>query len=227
MQKNTAIKYWIKEATKKQKKNKKSTIASNYSNYYYFIIHYSNLFIIQINNEQIQVVDHAKILGLTISENLQWTYHISEVVKKANKRLYCLIQLKRASVPIPDIVNFYCTCIRPTLEYGAEVYHHSLPKYLGNELERVQRRSLAIIFPGKECNQTLQLSGLKSSYDRRQDLCKRLFQSVAKDVSHKLHKFLPLKNEPMYNLRHKRAYNLPLIHTKRFQNTFIPSMSKS
>ena len=40
-----------------------------------------------INNEQLQVVDHAKILGLTISENLQWTYHISEVVKKANKCL--------------------------------------------------------------------------------------------------------------------------------------------
>ena len=49
---------------------------------------------ISINDQQLQVVNHAKILGLTISENLQWNDHISETVKKANKRLYCLTQLK-------------------------------------------------------------------------------------------------------------------------------------
>lgn len=178
-----------------------------------------------INNQQLKVVDHVKILGLTISNTLQWTHHISEVVKKANKRLYCLTQLKRAGVPISDIVNFYCTCIRPTLEYGAEVFHHSLPKFLENDLERVQKRSLAIIFPGEEYNQILQLSGLTSLYDRRHNLCKKLFRLMTLDNSHKLNNLLPPKNDQKYNLRHKRAYTLPIIHTKRFQNTFIPSMS--
>ena len=105
---------------------------------------------ISINDRQLQVVNHAKILGLTISENLQWNDHISKTVKKANKRLYCLTQLIRAGVPVSDVVQFYSTCIKPTLEYGAEVFHHSLSKYLENDLEHVQKRSLAIIFPGQE-----------------------------------------------------------------------------
>lgn len=39
---------------------------------------------------------------------------------KENKRLYFIILLKRANVPARDI-NFYCTCIRPVLEYCASV----------------------------------------------------------------------------------------------------------
>jgi hypothetical protein len=50
--------------------------------------------------------------------------------KKANKRLYFLILLKRANVPACDIVNIYLTVIRPVLEYCAPVFHHALPVYL-------------------------------------------------------------------------------------------------
>ena len=85
-----------------------------------------------------QVVDHEKILGLIISDSLQWNHHVNYIIKKANKRLYCLIQLKRAKISEKDIVNFYCTCIRPTLECASQVVHHSLPKYLSDDIERVQ-----------------------------------------------------------------------------------------
>jgi hypothetical protein len=84
-------------------------------------------------------VDHAKILGLKVSNSLQWNLHVERVIKKANKRLYCLVQLKRANVLEAEL-NFYCTCIRPTLEYASQVFHHSLPKYLSHDdLERVQK----------------------------------------------------------------------------------------
>ena len=48
----------------------------------------------------------------------------------ANKRLYFIVLLKRANVPLSDILNFYCTVIRPVLEYCAPVFHHALPQYL-------------------------------------------------------------------------------------------------
>ena len=38
---------------------------------------------IVINDKQIDVVSHAKILGVNISSDLKWNHHISEVVKKA------------------------------------------------------------------------------------------------------------------------------------------------
>ena len=79
-----------------------------------------------INNQPVEVVKHAKLLGVTISSSLKWNMHFEDIIKKANKPLYCLIQLKRVKVREKEIVQLYCTCIRPILEYAAPVFHHSL-----------------------------------------------------------------------------------------------------
>ena len=57
-----------------------------------------------IDGVNIKVVESAKLLGLTISNDLTWNTHITEVIKKASKRLYFLIQLKRANVSESDLV---------------------------------------------------------------------------------------------------------------------------
>jgi hypothetical protein len=49
-----------------------------------------------VNGEMLKVVDSAKILGLTVSNNLKWNNHIDQIISKARKRLYILSQLKRA-----------------------------------------------------------------------------------------------------------------------------------
>ena len=49
-----------------------------------------------IYSDVIEVVDSVKLLGLNISSDLTWEIHINEIVKKASKRLYFLVQLKRA-----------------------------------------------------------------------------------------------------------------------------------
>ena len=52
--------------------------------------------LICIYSDVIEVVDSVKLLGLNISSDLTWEIHINEIVKKASKRLYFLVQLKRA-----------------------------------------------------------------------------------------------------------------------------------
>ena len=39
---------------------------------------------ISINSKELELVDNAKILGVTISNSLQWVSHITNVIKKAN-----------------------------------------------------------------------------------------------------------------------------------------------
>ena len=95
----------------------------------------------------ISVVSHAKLLGLIISEDLKWVLHVDFICKKAAKRLHALRLLKRSSIPSSKLVRVFNTCIRPILEYSCEVWHHSLPQYLGDQIERIQRRALRIIFP--------------------------------------------------------------------------------
>ena len=61
---------------------------------------------ITIDRICIPVVSKAKVLDLTISNNLSWNDHVIETIKKANKRLYFLVLLKWAGVPLTDTKNF-------------------------------------------------------------------------------------------------------------------------
>ena len=45
-----------------------------------------------------EVVKHAKLLGVILSDDLTWNMHVDSIVKKAAKRVYILYQLKRAGI---------------------------------------------------------------------------------------------------------------------------------
>lgn len=64
----------------------------------------------------------AKLLGLTISDDLTWNAHVNEVVKKASKKLYFLVQLKRSRLPPSDLVLLYLSCVRSTVDYAIPVF---------------------------------------------------------------------------------------------------------
>ena len=102
---------------------------------------------ITINEKEIEVVSSANLLGVTISDNLKWNAHVEAVCKKVAARLYFLKQLKRAEVPPNYMIFFYLTCIRPVLEYACHVFHAALLQYLSNEMERMQKRALRIVYP--------------------------------------------------------------------------------
>ena len=138
--------------------------------------------------------------------------------------MYFLVLLKRAGVPSSDIRNFFCTCIRPLLEYCSQVFHHSLPIYLCEDFENVQKRALAIISPNQTYAQSLQKLNLTSLKERRSLLCDKWFSSIVSSESHKLHNLLPTLQEDNYNIRNKRLFSIPMIRTERFKRTFIPSM---
>ena len=94
-----------------------------------------------LKGKELQVVKNAKLLGLTISDNLTWNAHVNEIIKKASKKLYLLVQLKRARVPHSDLVLFYKACVRSGVDYAVPVLYNALPQYLKNELVRIEKRA--------------------------------------------------------------------------------------
>ena len=80
-----------------------------------------------INGSAIELVKSAKLLGFAIINDLTWNKHVDNVIKKVNKRIYFLIQLKRAKVPPKDLSIFYVTCVRSVMDYGVVSYVNSLP----------------------------------------------------------------------------------------------------
>ena len=137
-----------------------------------------------VNGKAIERVSCVKLLGLNITSDLKWNHHISEISRKVSKRLYFLKQLKRARVATKDLVIFYITCIRPTMEYACPVYHNSLPNYLSDELESLQKRAMRIIFPSLPYFEALELAKLETSYIRRQTQTTNLFQEISNNPQH-------------------------------------------
>ena len=75
---------------------------------------------IQVHGKSLEVVEEAKLLGLTITSNLKWNKYINNIIFKSSKQIYLLVQLKHATVEY--LTKISCSfippvgCIRPILE---------------------------------------------------------------------------------------------------------------
>ena len=103
---------------------------------------------VTIGEKVLERVEHAKMLVVTISNNLTWRKHVDNIVSKAGKRVYMLYQLKRAGISQNDLVKIYVSIIRPVLEYACPVWSTSLLKYVSDAIEMIQKRVLRSIHPG-------------------------------------------------------------------------------
>jgi len=77
---------------------------------------------ISIKGKQIERVDAFKLFGVIISSDLSWSAHVSYILKKVSKRMYCIRYLVRAGVNESDIVQVYTSIVRSVLEYACPVW---------------------------------------------------------------------------------------------------------
>ena len=84
-------------------------------------------------------VENIKYLGVTITNNLKWNTHISNICTKANRTLGFL---RRTLFSCPQDVQeaAYKEMVRSVLEYGSSVLDPHTQK-LQDELEKVQSRA--------------------------------------------------------------------------------------
>ena len=175
---------------------------------------------IKVDGCEIERVESCTLLGIQLNSSLTWNEHIDKVYKRANQRLHFIAQLKRTKVDGKDMVAVYTSLIRPILEYACQLWHGGLNKQQEILLESIQERALSMAFPSCEYTTALQLANITSLYDRREELCKRLFIS-AQDESHKIHGLLPPQRTITHNQRHASKYPLPKVKTQRFKGSFI------
>ena len=181
-----------------------------------------------INDQQFELVTSFKSLGVSINNQLKWNDNVTIIVKKASKRLYILRVLRRSGIPSADLLSIYNALIRSVLEYACEVWHTSLPQYLSNKIERVQKRALRILYPFTDYAEALSISRCSRLDDRRHSICQNTFQKIAKPCS-KLHHLLPSTRGNVHgrSLRNNNQLSFPKCRTERFKNSFIPAMCYS
>ena len=174
---------------------------------------------IVIDDNDIERVTHAKVSGVTLSADLSWNAHVDMIVSKARKRVFTIYQLKRAGIIQCDLLRV--SVIRPVLEYACPVWHTSLPMYLSDNIETIQKRCLRTILPWHSYDEARSISNLPTLFERRTKLCQSYFRKMH-NADHKLNKLLPNQRYIPYGLRTHNTLPVPLARTDRFRRSLIP-----
>jgi hypothetical protein len=174
----------------------------------YFRKNSPNLYILPPNIAGIDEVNICKLLGITFTNNLSFKTHFAMLIKKASQRLYFLRVLKK-NFDAQKLWNIFFMVIRTLLEYAAPVFV-SLPQYIVDQLEKLQRRAHFII-----CGLNCYKCSIPSLEHRRIIIALRLFDTIYNLPNH------PLNSNIQSYINSRNHLILPTINTNYFRNTFF------
>ena len=152
-------------------------------------------------------VSSLRILGVTISDNLRWNNHIESVLKRSNKRVYLIRNLKRAACPPPAMLLAYNSIIRPLLLYAYPCFCN-LPAYLQERLLKFERRIFRIIGAKNDI----------SVIEAGDQFCQKLFDKVSRSNSHCLRRCF---SQQLTNTRQSLKLRPIRSRTSRLSRSFI------
>ena len=184
---------------------------------------------IQIENQTMEIVKEAKLLGVMLNDQLTWDDNTAYLVKRANSRMRLLHKLVSFSVPQEDLLNIYILYIRSILEQSCQVWHSSLTLENFQDLERIQKNALRIILQDdyESYSNALSISGLKSLFERRADLSLRFAKSCVKnDQTKSMFPLNPATHSYNINTRKREKFEVTQCKTERLKNSAIPYMQQ-
>ena len=177
---------------------------------------------IQLDNQPISRVEHAKSLGLIIDDRLSWSNHIKELCRKISSAIGALRRI-RSLISQSTAVQIYNALIQPHFDYCAPVWD-GLNSYLCEKLQKLQNRAARVILQANcEVNSSLLLETLKwdqLSLRRRKHKAIMMFKSLNGLAPVYLHELFD-KRHTDYDLRDSfRKLNLPKPRTNYLKRSF-------
>ena len=157
-----------------------------------------------IDGRTVEIVQHFKFLGSTISSNLKWELNGVNIVKKAQQRLYFFRRLRSFGLTTQVMLNFYRAVIESVLTFSITVWFGSITQKKTLRLNRVVKTASRII--GRD------LPSLEILYQQR--LLGRA-TVISQDSSHPAHDLF----EPLPSSRRLRSIKT---RTNRFSTSFSP-----
>ncbi len=170
-----------------------------------------------------KVTDHDH-LGVTISNDLRWTKHINNLLRKVSCGVsLCKTLVYRHHLPSAVIKRFYQSCVRPRLEYCNAVWCGT-PKSTLRRLERVQLQVARAIAGVREPMTALSIAGLPTlSWRRRQHCLAMLWRLVNNQGPPQLKELLPLpvSARSARSLRSGHSIEFPCSRSARRLSSFL------
>ena len=163
---------------------------------------------IMLGGTQVTPVESCRFLGMVLSRDLKWELNITALLKKAQKRLYFLRQLRKYRLSRNMMAQFYTAIIESILTHSIITWFPAAAAKDLAKLQRVIRSAERVI--GRP------LPSLKSLHDSR---ALRRARKIMADPSHPGHGLLTL-------LPSGRRLRLPKATKSRHRQSFFPSAAR-
>ena len=161
-----------------------------------------------MNNCVIENVSSAKLLGLTIDENLSWQPHVDFIMSKLRKRTYFLHALRRAKAPNSVLSTVYCQMLRSVSSYAFPAWCN-ITSGRFNSIAKFEKRVFKLF--NFSC---------KNSFNNFCNISAQRLALRALDPRHPLHCVFDF-SASRYSSRKGRRHRKLLARTSRFKNSFI------
>ena len=179
-----------------------------------------------LHQQTLEQFRSAKYLGLTITDDLEWGQHISEISSKATKTLGFL-RRNLALAPRHTKEVAYKTLVRPQLEYAAPIWH-PYNETETKKLEKVQRT--AVRWTCRRCHNKSSVDNMldelewPSLEDRRVKSSLTFFYKIhSGTVSLDKDRYLtPAPNLRSTRASHDSQYTRYMAYSDALKNSFFP-----
>ena len=98
---------------------------------------------LHLNDSELNMITHNKVLGIVIDNNLTWSQHVDKVCKKITSNLWPLSRIKDF-LTTTHIIQFHKTYIQPQIDYCNTVWGGTSQVNL-NRIFRLQKCACKII----------------------------------------------------------------------------------
>ena len=170
-------------------------------------------------------VEKIKYLGVTITNDLKWNTHVSNICTKANRTLGFL-RRNLAACPLDVKESAYKGLVRPILEYGSSVWDPQ-SILLQDELEKVQKRSARFVTGNYVDYETGSMTGILKNLKweslkkmRKDSRLIMLYKGLKGAASIPTNDLVP----PIRRTRnhHSLAFQIPMAGTDIYKSSFFP-----
>ena len=173
----------------------------------------------KINNDEIELVEETKLLGLVIRSDMSWQSNTEYMVRRCNSKLWILRRLKRLGATQEDLLDIYSKQVRSILEYAVPVWHSSITGEQNLAIERIQKIALHIILGEqyKSYSSALKTLSMDTLRNRRIKLCQKFAKKSSKDS--KFSKWFKINEKQKPTRNKKKKYCQVYCRTNRYEKS--------
>ena len=155
----------------------------------------------------------TKILGVTITDTLSFSPHITDVIARCSQTSYALRILRAHGLNGPALWNVTRSTLISKLLYASPVWFGYLDKESRDQCRSLLNRLKRWGFLGKDFDNFITLC------ENADDV---LFSALLLNENHVLHQLLPPVKCTQYNLRNRpHNYTLPKVNNNYIKNNFM------